>query len=81
MELPCYRGGTEAWLGGEPIEVTSNVADQHVGQVASEAVAHHHALHHQILAIGRHAIGRNLPAAIAQTVGEIVERPMRLRRG
>jgi hypothetical protein len=27
--------------------------DQHVGQVARETVAHHHALHHHVLAVGQ----------------------------
>jgi hypothetical protein len=51
-ELPCLRGGPEAGLGGEPVEVAANVADQHARQFARESIAHHHALHHQILLAG-----------------------------
>ena len=61
VELRGLRGGPEAGLGGEPIQVAADIPDQHVGQIAGKSVAHHDPLHYQILPVRRHPIGRNLP--------------------
>ena len=79
MEASAVHGRFEAGLGGEPIQVSANVPQQHFGQIVGEAVAHHDALHDDILPVGGHAVGGHLPAAIAQPVCQIVERPIRRR--
>jgi hypothetical protein len=53
-------------LAGELFEIPANIAHQHVGQLVSEPVAHHHTLHYHILPVGRHAVGGHLPAAITR---------------
>ena len=48
-----------------------------VGHFSREAVADEDALDDEIFAIGRHGVGRNQPAALAQSIGEVVEREAR----
>ncbi len=42
-----------------------------IGEVPAESLADHDAQHGNILGIRRHGVGRNLPAALSQLVGEI----------
>ena len=44
-----------------------------VGHFSREAVADQNALDDKIFAIRRHGVGRNQPAALAQSIGEVVE--------
>ncbi len=47
------------------------IFQQQVGQVAAKPVSHQHAHYHDILDIRRHGIGRDLPAAHSQPLGQI----------
>ena len=49
-------------------------ASEQLGHVAADAVADENPLHDRVLAIGRQRIRRDLPAAHAHAVGQVVER-------
>ena len=44
-----------------------------IGHVSRKAVPDQDALDDEVFAIGRHGIGGNEPAALTQTVGEVVK--------
>lgn len=52
------------------------MAHRHVGQIVCEPVSHDDPLRYQILPIGGYPIGGHLPAAVAQSVREIVQGPV-----
>jgi len=76
VELCSFGTGAEAGLRGKPVEVAADVLYEHIREIGGEAVPNHYPLHHQILAVGGHAVGGDLPATIAKAVGKIVERPV-----
>ena len=58
---------------GELVEDALHFEEKRVGHGSREAVADEDALDDEIFAIGRHGIGRNEPAALAQPIGEVVQ--------
>jgi len=75
VEAGRVAGGLHAGLGFEPVEVAADVADQHAGEVVGESVADNYALDGYVFAVGGHAVGGHLPAAVAKAVGQVVEGP------
>ena len=62
------------WMLREVVERVAHFHEKLVGHFSREAVADENALNHQIFAIGWHGVGRNQPAALAQSIGKVVER-------
>src|ERR1700720_593032 len=52
----------------------ANVFQQKIAEVAAHAVADQDSLDHQILAVLRHRVSRDLPATPAEPIGKIVKR-------
>ncbi len=55
------------------------VVEQHGRHVAAEALAHHDAQDRHVLDLRRHGVGRHLPAALAELVGEVEDAEARTR--
>ena len=55
------------------VEGGSYFNQQFIRHGLGEPVADKDALNHQVFAIGRHGVGRNQPAALAQAIGKVVE--------
>ena len=62
---------------GEVVQDALHFEQKLVGHLSREAVADEDALDDEIFAVGRHGVGRNQPAALAQSIGEVVEREAR----
>ena len=58
----------------------SDVAQQHVGHIAAEALAHHDTHHYAILDILGHGVGRYHPSALFEFVLQVIERPLGILR-
>ncbi len=58
---------------GECVESSLHFNEELVGHLPREAVADKDALDDEIFTVGRHGVGRNQPASLAQAIGEIVE--------
>ena len=71
-----FRRRPETRLRLEPVQVSPDVFQKHVAQIMREAIPNHYALHYQVLPVGRHPVGRNLPSAVTQAVRQIVRRPI-----
>ena len=61
------------WKMGEFVQDRLHLKQKLTGHLRREAVADEDALDHEIFAVGRHRVGRNKPASLAQSIGEIVE--------
>ena len=59
---------------GEVVERALHFEQKFVGHCRREAVADQDALDDEIFAVGRHGVGRNQPAALAQSIGVVIER-------
>ena len=63
------------------VDLLLHVLDQLDGQLHGEVGTGHDTLHRGVLHVGRHRVRGHQPAAHAQAVGQVVERPLRIFRG
>ena len=56
----------------EEVDRPLHIRKQQASQVATDSMTDKDSLDHQILAVGRHRIGRHLPATGSQHAGEVV---------
>src|SRR5581483_12496895 len=71
IETPSSQAWFIAGLSRKKLQVTVNIAQEHVRQIPAEAIFHHHAQRCQVLTIGREGVRRHKPSSIAQALGEI----------
>ena len=58
---------------GELIENSFHFNEELVGHLPRETVADKDALDDEISTVGRHGVGRDQPASLAQAIGKIIE--------
>jgi hypothetical protein len=66
--------GRFRWMLGKVVQRCFHFKQKFIGHCLRETVADENALDHEIFAIGRHRVGRDQPAAQAQSIGVVVER-------
>src|SRR4051812_2058737 len=62
------HGGVEVV---EPVDGLAQVCQEQLGHVGAEAVADDDPQHREVLPLGRHRVGRDQPAALAQLPGQV----------
>src|SRR5215470_7307660 len=76
MMKACSFGGCKRLcqrVVSKIFEAPFDVVDEQRADVFSNAMANENSLNHEVLAIGRQRVGRNLPATAAKTVRQIVK--------
>jgi hypothetical protein len=61
------------WMLDKVIQNASHFDKELVGHFPRETVANQNALDDEVFAVGRHGIGGDEPAALTQSIGEVVE--------